>query len=515
MTQSSADEQFMLELVNAARATAGVQPLAMNSSINTAAELHGDYQISTNSLTHTGAGGTTAYQRMVNSGYSFNGSSTWGENVGWRSISGTTSYQDEVTAIHNWLMNSPSHRTNLLNGSFREIGIGIVTGPFQGYSSVLATQDFATATGNAFLTGVAFDDKDGDRTYDVGEGLGGAAITARNTATGAVFSAVSGASGGYSLQLPAGTYNYTFAASGLASMTGTVSIAAQNIKVDWIDPATSSGVTLPPPPPPPPAPTTGLVLTGTIGADTLTGAATDDTLTGLAGNDALNGGAGADCMIGGAGNDKYYVDSAGDAVVELAAEGIDIVHSTIAYDLSINVENLTLLGTASNGGGNALANSITGNAVANLLKGLAGNDKLYGMAGDDRLEGGDGNDLLVAGAGKDTLVGGAGSDVYDWNTIAEAGKGSTADVILDFAQGSDKIDLSTIDGVLDVAGNNAFSFIGAAAFSGVDGELRYSKVDGVRDYTLIQGDTNGDKIADFEIRLEGQLVNLQSTDFVL
>jgi len=497
----------MLELINKERKAAGLQPLAMNGYINTAADLHSDYQIDTNKFTHTGSGGTSAYTRMVNAGYDFNGSSTWGENVAWRSISGSTSLQDEVDIMHKGLMGSSGHRANILNASFREVGIGIDTGPFQGYNSAVATQDFAKANGNAFVTGVAFDDKDGDRFYDVGEGLNTVTVTAVNASTGARYSTVSTAAGGYSLKLAAGTYSVTFSESGYASKTSTVTIGSSNVKLDWIDPATSSTTT----------PTTGtstnLTLTGTSGTETLTGGSGDDTLKALAGSDTLKGGTGEDTMYGGAGDDKFYVDSSGDIIKEYTSEGNDTVYSSVSHTLASYVENLTLTGTGSiNGTGTSWHNVLYGNSAANTLSGLAGDDRLYGMAGNDRLTGGDGADFLQGGTGTDTLSGGAGADKFDWNSTAEAGKGTTRDVVLDFVRGSDKIDLSGIDAKSSTTSTNeAFTFIGESSFHGVSGELRF--VDG-GSYAVVQGDVNGDRVADFEVKLDG-VTNLSSTDFVL
>ncbi|QJQ02397.1 calcium-binding protein [Herbaspirillum rubrisubalbicans Os34] len=57
----------------------------------------------------------------------------------------------------------------------------------------------------------------------------------------------------------------------------------------------------------------------------------------------LDGVTGADIMIGGQGNDIYYVDNAGDQVIELAGEGSDTVNASISHVLGAQLENLTLL----------------------------------------------------------------------------------------------------------------------------------------------------------------------------
>jgi serralysin len=501
VSQANAYEQFMLELVNKARKDAGLAPLAMNGNINSAADLHTDYQLDVNKLTHTGSGGTTAYTRMKNAGYDFNGSSVWGENVGWYSISGTSSYQDEVQTIHTRLMNSSGHRANILNSSFREIGIGFDTGAFQGYNAAIATQDFAKSTGNAFLTGVSFDDKDGDRFYDVGEALAGVKVTAVSSSTGASFSTTGGTAGGYSLQLAAGTYKVTLSASGFASKTSTVTIGSSNVKLDWIDPAASSTTT-----------TTDKTVTGTTSSETLTGGSGDDTLKGLAGNDTLKAGTGADTMYGGTGNDVFYVDNSGDIVTEYTKEGTDLVYSSVDHTLRDYLENLTLTGTGSNDGtGNFSANTIYGNDAANILKGMAGDDRLYGKGGNDQLFGGDGNDFFQGGAGTDQLTGGSGADKFDWNNTADVGKGTARDTILDFVRGSDKIDFSGIDANSSTTTNDSFTFIGKDSFNGVKGELRF--YDGGT-YAIVQGDVNGDRVADFELKV-ANLDVLGSTDFVL
>ncbi len=155
--------------------------------------------------------------------------------------------------------------------------------------------------------------------------------------------------------------------------------------------------------------TGGTAINGTGNAlnNVLTGNAANNLLTGGAGNDTLNGGAGADTLIGGTDNDTYVVDNTGDVVTENTNEGTDLVQSSIAYTLGINVENLTLTGVnAINGTGNALNNVLTGNAANNLLTGGAGNDTLNAGAGTDTLTGGTGNDTyqFTRGDGTDTIV---------------------------------------------------------------------------------------------------------------
>ena len=171
-------------------------------------------------------------------------------------------------------------------------------------------------------------------------------------------------------------------------------------------------------------------------ANHLIGNAAANTLAGAAGNDTLDGGAGADALYGGTGDDVYVFDIAGDTAVENLGEGTDTVITSFNLTLGANLENLTLIGAATNGGGNGLDNVLTGNANANLLSGAAGNDTLAG------------------GAANDTLVGGAGNDSFLFDTALN---GTTnVDVITDFAAGDrlllDNDIFTTLTGVGDLSG---------------------------------------------------------------
>ena len=140
----------------------------------------------------------------------------------------------------------------------------------------------------------------------------------------------------------------------------------------------------------------------------------DDFITGTAEADVIDGGRGADRMTGGDGDDVYYVDNAGDLIVEwynAGKGGTDTVYSSVSYKLADKVENLTLLGEEGIiARGNASANVLTGNAGNNFLDGDGGSDTLRGAAGDDHLMGGAGNDMLDGGTGADIVDGGDGDD---------------------------------------------------------------------------------------------------------
>lgn len=263
-------------------------------------------------------------------------------------------------------------------------------------------------------------------------------------------------------------------------------------------------------------------ITGTSGSDTLVGLFGDDVLSGMAGNDRLSGakgadqlfggvgldildgGEGADRMTGGAGNDHYYVDAAGDVVIEGAASGRDLVTASVATTLAAYVEDLELVGPARRGTGNGLANAITGSDGDDYLAGLDGNDRLSGMVGGDQLSGGAGNDVLVGGTGTDILIGGAGLDRFVFQIGDSAPTAGAADRIADFSHAErDRIDLSGLGAGL--------RFIATADFSGNAGEVRYAFVG---QQTFVTADLDGDRIADFGLRVTGHLT-LVTGDFVL
>ncbi len=157
-----------------------------------------------------------------------------------------------------------------------------------------------------------------------------------------------------------------------------------------------------------------------------------------------------------------------------------------------------------------LAN-LGGNASPLYARGNVANALLFN--GDTRslienAVGGSGNDTIIANQASNRLTGGAGSDTFAWRSIGDA-QMSNPDRILDFVRGADKIDLSGIDAIIGSPADDAFTFIGSNAFTGVAGQLRFDvDANGVNIY----GDVDGNGIADLHIIVNG--TSIGTADFI-
>jgi Ca2+-binding RTX toxin-like protein len=160
-----------------------------------------------------------------------------------------------------------------------------------------------------------------------------------------------------------------------------------------------------------------------------------------------------------------------------------------------------------------------GTGGTDVLTGSNGADRILSFAGDDTLDGGSGEDQFFGGLGKDHLTGGGDADTFFFSSRLETPKGSGRDVIEDFSginalnAEHDLIDLASIDAKKGVAGDQAFKFIGSHHFHDRKGELHVLHKSG---FFLVEGDTNGDGRADFQIEVHsvGDAA-LVKDDFVL
>lgn len=281
--EPTAEEQYMLELVNRARADAwaeadrlrytddadvvsaysyfnvdlaemerqfkedlqrSVQPLAMNARLLEAARLHSldmynnvfqGHESSSNSISPNRPGDTPLI-RIARQGYS---AQYYAENI--------FSYSRSVFYGHagfnvDWgqgaygMQNPPGHRETIHNADYYEAGIGIVTGQnSNGEASVgpmLVTQDFATESGGTpFITGVVYGDINSNAFYDIGEGIGSATVTV----AGVSYYAVTPESGGYAIPVPDnGEYTVFFSGANIAYNTTTTVTNSENKKLDYV-----------------------------------------------------------------------------------------------------------------------------------------------------------------------------------------------------------------------------------------------------------------------------------------
>jgi uncharacterized protein YkwD len=110
--------------LNAERERHGLKPLKLNKRLSTAARRHSRDMVRRDYFAHDSPGGATFVDRIRRSGY-LRGARNWtvGENLAWGMRKRST-----PRAITKTWMNSAGHRANILNPSFREVGIGVAIG---------------------------------------------------------------------------------------------------------------------------------------------------------------------------------------------------------------------------------------------------------------------------------------------------------------------------------------------------------------------------------------------------
>jgi Ca2+-binding RTX toxin-like protein len=284
-------------------------------------------------------------------------------------------------------------------------------------------------------------------------------------------------------------------------------------------------------------------LYGGFGNDHLYGGSGDDDLVGGSGINTLYGGGGYDWFIMSArstsssddliadfefGYDKIDVSAwgvsdfsqikailgsyYGDARLNAFAGGyshVITVDSVAPYQLIAS--DFIYSGTGPrNMLGTSYADTMFGSRYNDTINGGSGDDILLGGNGNDRLLGSYGNDDLHGGAGYDVMTGGTGYDAFIFDAITDSVPGIYRDRITDFQEDIDYIDLSKIDASVFAAGNQAFRFIGAHAFTAA-AQLSYAFVGAD---TIISANTDNDAAAEFQVALNGHHYMIAS-DFIL
>ncbi len=208
----------------------------------------------------------------------------------------------------------------------------------------------------------------------------------------------------------------------------------------------------------------------------------NNVIIGNSGNNLLDGDAGADGMFGGAGNDVYFVDNAGDGVIENASEGTDAVFSTAHFGLSANVETLVLQGSDNlQGYGNSGANTLYGNTGGNLLNGMAGADVMRGGLGNDVYFVDDAGDLVFENVGE-------GTDAV-FATVSQTLSANVETLVL---QGS-----ANLTGTGNGLDNKLFGNAGENTLDGGACADRLTGNGGDDTFVFTAGQADGDTVVDF------------------
>lgn len=247
--------------------------------------------------------------------------------------------------------------------------------------------------------------------------------------------------------------------------------------------------------------------------DFVNGYGGNDNITGRYGEDTLIGGNGNDTLDGGAGDDRLSLDSGNDLI--RGSLGTDILTASGKVGITID---LNVTGAQYTGRGLDTIRSIEDviGAVGNdRISGTKGANWIEGGRGADHLDGRAGSDVLVGGWGSDILTGGTGRDQFVFTSAASmGGRLANSDVITDFQQGRDIINLDAVDGLLD----RAVTVFNADGFSGAGvPEVSFRKLDLAgtdNDRTVVQLDKDGDGDVDGYIRING-LFDLAADDFLL
>ncbi len=132
----SADQ--IISLTNAKRAENGLPALAFNSQLAQAAAGKASNMFAENYWAHFAPSGKTPWNFITGAGYKYVYA---GENL-------ARDFSDAQSVINAW-MNSPSHKSNLLDKNFREIGVSVTEGKLTGIDGILVVQMFATPVSGA------------------------------------------------------------------------------------------------------------------------------------------------------------------------------------------------------------------------------------------------------------------------------------------------------------------------------------------------------------------------------
>jgi len=363
MVMLSAAEQLLIEMINRTRLdpegeaerlgidlnegleegtldASARQVLAPNELLSDAADGHGAWMLETNSFSHTGEDGSSPTERMADAGYVFEGAYAGGENITYRGTTGSIDLGQMMEENHHDdLFLSASHRANILQDVYREIGVSQTEGVFttDGYdfNASMVVENFALSGTDVFLTGVSYTDSDEDDFYSIGEGRADVSITAGGQSTKTQIA------GGYAIALPVAS-DVAVTLDGIGLL---VDLSEGNGKLDLVnvdDVTTSVDTTL--------TSAAGSLTALGVGDIDLTGHDGVDVLIGNKGDNVLDGGGGADTVL-------YDLDLA-DVTVTQLEDSVTVASADFGVDTLVNIEEV-IFNDQSLSFGTAVENTVT------------------------------------------------------------------------------------------------------------------------------------------------------------
>lgn len=135
---SNVDQKRLIELTNQERVKKGLPQVRENEALDKAAALKAQNMFSENYWAHFAPSGKTPWDFILGSGYRFTYA---GENL-------AKNFYESSDVVSAW-MASQTHRDNLLNSKYEDIGIAVVDGVLNGQKTTLIVQMFGTVQGIA------------------------------------------------------------------------------------------------------------------------------------------------------------------------------------------------------------------------------------------------------------------------------------------------------------------------------------------------------------------------------
>lgn len=132
---SNITPEKVIEITNQKRAEKGLDPLKNNSLLNEIAQRKAGDMFAFNYWAHNSPSGRDPWTFFQEVGYKYIYA---GENL-------ARDFMNSESVVEAW-MNSPSHRDNILNPNYKEIGLAVVNGTINGVETTLVIQSFGTPT---------------------------------------------------------------------------------------------------------------------------------------------------------------------------------------------------------------------------------------------------------------------------------------------------------------------------------------------------------------------------------